>query len=88
LSLNNIVLPNWWYLNSDLNLRSFSLPNFESHLLKVFKAFVAPYRKNILIQIIKFGITAAGNNPEHEGIIPIVFDYFVLKTDGDVKLFD
>lgn len=42
-SLNDIIFLDWWYLNCNLDLGSFSLSNFESDLFKILKTFITPH---------------------------------------------
>ena len=88
-SVDVVVLFDWWYLNGHLNEGFLFFSNFESNLFEVLEPFVAPDRKNIFIEGIKFSVAALSDNPEHERIGGGVFiDDLFPKVDGNINFFD
>lgn len=87
-SLDVRVFSYRWYFNCDLDLSSFSLSDFESDFFKVLESFVASHWKDIFVKIVELLIVASSDDAKHEWIGAIFFDYFILKTDGKVNLFN
>jgi len=87
-SFNCVRLFDRWNFDSDLDLSSLFLSDFESNFLKIFKSLIAANREDILIQIVELGIVAASDDSQHVRVGAIVFYDFVLQADRDIKLFN
>ena len=85
-TLNDIVFSNRRNFDCYFYLSSLFLSDFKSDFLKVLKPFITSDRKHIFIKVVEFLIIASCNDSQHERIWPIVFDYFILKTNRDIEL--
>ena len=77
------------YLNGHFDEGFFLFSNFESNFFKILKPLVAANGEDVLVEDIKLGVAALGDDAEHEGVgVGVFVNHLFLEADGNIDLFD
>ena len=87
--LNILILLERRDFDSDFDHGLLLSPDFVPHFLIVLEFFIAPDRKNVLIQILKLLVLALGQDSQHEGFFVLnELEDLVVQIDIEVYFLD